>query len=142
MAALVASQCSVPIKSVTLFERSFQGFYVNNFLDNALCLGDILQAEGYINIFMGGAPISYAGRSNFLTTHGYTEVYGKNDWKDLGETQFNDWGLYDDRLIYQAKEKIKHLETQSTPYNLTLLTVDTHFPSVSYETCQNEVQKR
>ncbi len=37
------------------------------------------------------------------------------------------WGYEDKRLFEFAKEKLTELSTQDQPFNLTMLTVDTHF---------------
>jgi phosphoglycerol transferase len=42
----------------------------------------------------------------------------------------NDWGLYDDMLFIEAEKKLDELESHpNTPFNLTLLTIDTHGPN-------------
>ena len=37
------------------------------------------------------------------------------------------WGYEDERLFQNAKNKLMELSAQEEPFNLTLLTVDTHF---------------
>ncbi|MDD6422706.1 MAG: sulfatase-like hydrolase/transferase, partial [Intestinibaculum porci] len=39
------------------------------------------------------------------------------------------WGYEDEKLFGFAKEKLNNLSKQSKPFNLTMLTVDTHFPT-------------
>lgn len=129
IAGIVSSQCGVPLRPVTMKDGNLSNEAVKTFMANATCLGDVLQRAGYKNIFMGGAGLDFAGKGKFLLTHGYDEIYGKSDWRELGETQFNEWGLYDDRLLANAKKKIDQLEAKGELYNLTLLTLDTHPPS-------------
>jgi len=130
IAALVATQCALPLKRVTLYDENTQGEAIRTFLPNATCLGDILAGKGYRNIFMGGASATFAGKGKFLSSHGYQEVYGKEDWlrAGAGEDQLNGWGLYDGRLIDRAKLKVSELQASGQPFNLTLLTVNTHEP--------------
>lgn len=128
IAGIVSSQCGFPLKTVIQGGNEL-GQNVKQFLPGAICLGDILKDQGYKNIFMGGASLSFAGKGKFLSHHGYTELYGSEEWKKLGEKNFSGWGLYDDDLFKQAKKKISELEKQRAPYNLTMLTVDTHHPS-------------
>jgi len=139
MGGIVSSQCGIPLKQIFLFNGNAQGSKVRNFLPGATCLGDILKEHGYTNIFMGGASHSFAGKGKFLSEHGYTEIYGAKEWRQLGEKNFNGWGLYDDDLFKQAKKRISELEKQKAPYNLTMLTVDTHHPSgFISETCRQK----
>lgn len=129
MAGIVSSQCGVPLRPVTMKDYNASNEQVKVFMANATCLGDVLKRAGYTSIFMGGAGLDFAGKGKFLLTHGYDEVYGKTDWREQGETQFNEWGLYDDRLLANAKKKIDQLEAKNELYNLTLLTVDMHPPA-------------
>ena len=130
IAALVATQCALPLKRVTLYDENTQGEAVRSFLPNATCLGDILAQQGYRNVFMGGASPSFAGKGKFLHSHGYHEVYGKEDWIEGGAPpeQLNGWGLYDGRLLAKARLKLQELQAGGQPFNLTLLTVNTHEP--------------
>jgi phosphoglycerol transferase len=131
IAALVATQCALPLKRVTLYDENTQGEAVRSFLPNATCLGDILAQHGYRNVFMGGASPTFAGKGKFLHSHGYHEVYGKEDWVQAGALpdQLNGWGLYDGRLLAKARIKLQELEAAKQPFNLTLLTVNTHEPN-------------
>jgi phosphoglycerol transferase len=129
IAGIVSSQCGVPLRPVTMRDGNASNEHVKAFMSNATCLGDVLKRAGYKNIFMGGAGLDFAGKGKFLLSHGYDEVYGKTDWREQGETQLNEWGLYDDRLLAIAKKKIDQLEAKGELYNLTLLTLDMHPPS-------------
>lgn len=139
IAGIVSSQCGVPLRPVTMKDGNLSNEEVKTFMHNATCLGDVLKRAGYKNIFMGGAGLDFAGKGKFLLSHGYDEVYGKTDWREQGETQFNEWGLYDDRLLANAKTKIDQLEAKGEPYNLTLLTVDMHTPTgFISDTCKKQ----
>ena len=131
IAAIVASQCALPLKRLTLFDINTQGVVMNAFLPNATCLGDILAQHGYRNVFMGGASPAFAGKGKFLNAHHYHEVYGKEDWQGLGvgASGMNGWGLFDDELFRRARAKLSELHATGRPFNLTLLTVDTHDPT-------------
>lgn len=129
IASIVASQCGAPLRPVTMKDGNLSNEEIKAFMANATCLGDVLKRAGYTNIYMGGAGLDFAGKGKFLLSHGYDEVYGKSDWRAQGETQFNEWGLHDDRLLANAKKKIDELEAKGELYNLTLLTVDMHPPT-------------
>ena len=130
IAAMVATQCGVPLERVTVFDGNTQGEMINSFLKKAVCLPDILAAHGYHNVFMGGASTSFAGKDKFLNQHHYHEVYGREEWLRSGalESNMNGWGLYDADLFQRAKTKLRELSAAHQKFDLTLLTVDTHEP--------------
>lgn len=131
IAGIVSTQCGIPLKSHALFDGNQQGEKVKSFLPGARCLGEVLADNGYKNVFLGGASLYFAGKGKFFAQHGYSELYGKEEWSRAGHKQFNDWGLYDDALFKEAKVKVDALQKSRQPFNLTLLTVDTH-PSFGY----------
>lgn len=128
MAGIVSSQCGVPLKSLSLFNIDNQKAKIKSFLPGIDCLGDVLARDGYKNIFMGGASLYFADKGKFFAEHGYSETYGKEEWSRSGVKHFSDWGLYDDDLFKRARIKLDELEKAKSPFNLTLLTVDTHIP--------------
>lgn len=128
IAAIVSTQCGVPLKLIGLHDINRQGENVSRFMPGAICLGDVLEGAGYRNVFLGGASHEFAGKGKFLAEHGYSTVYGREEWARAGQSRFNDWGLYDDDLFAMATQKLDELEAAGQPFNLTLLTVDTHHP--------------
>ena len=129
IAAMVATQCGVPLRFVqTDMNQSNPELRV--FLPGAVCLGDILHRYGYRNVFMGGAPLSFSGKRQFLQDHHFDLVYGRTEWlkEGIGPGAFNEWGLYDDELLRQARRKLVELHASGQHFNLTLLTLDTHNP--------------
>jgi phosphoglycerol transferase len=130
IAAIVATQCGVPLERVTIFDGNTQGQMVDSFLNQAVCLPDILAAHGYRNVFMGGGSQTFAGKDKFFKQHHYHEILGKEDWlkRGIAEADMNGWGLYDADLFSQAKAKLRELATSHQKFDLTLLTVDTHEP--------------
>jgi len=110
-----------------------------NFAPEVKCLGDVLKQHGYKNIFMGGADLNFAGKGQFLTQHGYDIAYGKQHWENLGERDFNQWGLHDDRLFLQAKKILLDLDKLAQPFNLTMLTLNLHEPDgFTDTTCESQ----
>lgn len=137
MAGIVSSQCGIPLKATSLFNVTAQKEKEKSFLPRATCLGDVLFKNGYRNVFMGGASLYFAAKGSFFAQHGYAETYGKEDWARNGATNFNEWGLYDDELFSNARTKVDQLYRAKQPFNLTLLTVDTHPPhGYTSPTCQ------
>jgi len=130
IAALVATQCGVPLERVTIFDGNTQGQMMDSFLSKAVCLPDLLAQRGYRNVFMGGASARFAGKDKFLRQHHYHEIYGKEEWLQRGASEggMNGWGLYDAELFREAKAKLRALSASKQRFNLSLLTVDTHEP--------------
>lgn len=129
MGGIVSTQCGVPLKTLTIFDGNQQGEKFKEFLPGITCIGDILSKNGYQNILLQGGALSFSGAGKFFTQHGYSKTLGKEYWKDLGEKNFNQWGLYDDDLLKHAKNEVERLNKSKNPYNLTLVTIDTHFPN-------------
>ena len=128
MAGMVSSLCGTPL----LYESSFGGNEVlfSRLLDKATCLPDVLNSAGYQQIFMGGAALSFASKGSFLREHGFDTTLGRHEL--VGEIEdpnyVTGWGLYDDSLFSQALKQFASLAASEQPFNLTLLTVDTHHP--------------
>ncbi|HWP12718.1 MAG TPA: sulfatase-like hydrolase/transferase [Ramlibacter sp.] len=131
IAGMVASQCGVPLRIVSQSDVKPRGGNVRAFLPGATCLGDILHAHGYRNVFLGGAPLSFAGKGKFLQDHHYDEAFGREEWQKAGvdPKTLGEWGLYDDELYARAKLKLRELHASGQRFNLTLLTLDTHNPN-------------
>ena len=128
MAGIVSSLCGTPL----LYESSFGGNEVlfSRMLDKATCLPDVLNDAGYQQIFMGGAALGFANKGSFLREHGFDTTLGRHELvNELADPNYvTGWGLYDDSLFSQALEQFNSLAASEQPFNLTLLTVDTHHP--------------
>jgi phosphoglycerol transferase len=129
IAGMVATQCGVPLKVYAQADLRAEG-PGKAFLAGATCLGDVLQAHGYRNVFLGGAPLSFSGKGRFLKDHGYQEAWGREEWVRAGARpgELQAWGLYDDALFARARKRLAELHAAGQPFNLTLLTLDTHNP--------------
>lgn len=148
IAGLVASQCGVLLKEDNQFDIRQQlglksinriGEQVDSFMPGITCLGDILSEAGYANHFVGGADPEFAGKGKFFQEHGYDSVKGRPHWESVGETNFTKWGLHDDDLLRHAKTELDQLHAAEKPFNLTVLTVDTHRPEGHLsETCEKK----
>jgi len=129
IAGMVASQCGYPLfgshdvggNSLSMFDE---------FLPKASCLGDLLEKDGYRMTFIGGADARFAGKKDFLESHGYSEILDRDYLLKFLEdkTYRNDWGIFDDTLFDYAIKKFRTLSIEKSPFLLTLLTLDTHHP--------------
>lgn len=129
MGGLVASQCGTPL--LHGFGAGGNDILQNGFLNRAVCLGDILDDAGYRQVFLGGATTRFAGKGAFLSAHGYHEVNGREELAPLLEQEqtLSSWGLYDDALFDIAVDRFHTLGDNDRPFNMTLLTLDTHHPN-------------
>ena len=127
MGAMVAQTSGLPLKLNLRAENVEEDIQV---LPGATVLGDMLAAQGYRQVIMFGSEGEFAGRKQYFEGHGNYEV------KDLAYAQQNGlvppdyrvwWGFEDHKLFQFAEDKLLELSEQDTPFNLTLLTVDTHF---------------
>lgn len=129
---MVGAMCALPLRSTMPWE------HVNTLLPNVetplpgeACLGDVLAAHGYRTVFMGGAPLGFAGKGKFLGAHGFAELHGASDLLPLlkDPDYRSGWGIHDDTLFGFAISKLDALADSDSPFALVLLTLDTHHPS-------------
>ena len=127
MAALVAHSSGLPLK-LSIGANSYGNY--EKHLPGATTIGDILEDNGYNQMFMIGSKSTFGGRDKFYVQHGNYFVY---DWfylVDNGVYTAEDyvwWGYEDESLYKYAQEEILKLASKDEPFNFTMLTVDTHF---------------
>lgn len=102
----------------------------DTFFNDITALGDILKGEGYRQMFLCGSEAEFGGRELYFATHGDFEIrdykYASNNGIiPQGYRVF--WGFEDSRLFSMARDSLAELAASGEPFNLTLLTVDTHF---------------
>ena len=101
-----------------------------HFFAGAVTLGDILESAGYCQNLMIGSDATFGGRRLYFTEHGNYNIYDYNYASENGLIPPDYrvwWGYEDEKLFSFAKDKLTELSQQSTPFNFTMLTVDTHF---------------
>lgn len=128
LAGMISSQCSIPVKGTS----GFSSYAASSYLPNLICLGDILNLRGYNSYFLVGPELEFSGMDKYYKGHGYQNTYGLNEWKKLGLSKalFTGWGggIQDDTLLEEAGKIIASNSRTSTPYNLTIITTDSHAP--------------
>ena len=100
------------------------------FFPNTITIGDILGQAGYNQTLMIGSDATFGGRRLYFTEHGNYSIADYNYAVESGmipEDYKVWWGYEDQKLFGFAKEQLLQLSEQDEPFNLTLLTVDTHF---------------
>ena len=101
-----------------------------NFFPGITTLGDILEDAGYRQELVIGSDAVFGGRQLYFEQHGNYEIYDYNYSKSNGEIPedyYVWWGYEDQRLFENAKKRLNELADSEQPFNLTMLTVDTHF---------------
>ena len=133
--AISASQCGLPL---FLPNQAILTHGSEEFLGSAICLGDVLEDEGYHLAYYGGASLGFTGKGKFFKTHGFTEVYGKDELRlKLDDPDYlNFWGLYDDSLLDISFKRFLELSETKEKFGLFLLTIDAHTPGYSSKQCE------
>ena len=129
MGAMFGQSTGVPLK-LPISGLQVESQIVTNFFPSLTALGDILKNEGYHQVLMIGSDASFGGRKAFFETHGGFEIFDYTTAKVkslIPEDYFVFWGFEDARLFSFAKDELQTLAEGDEPFNLTLLTVDTHF---------------
>ena len=113
--------------------------YITTFASKLTTMGDILQRDGYRQMFLCGSDAEFGGRKNYYTQHGDYEIYDLNSARSDGHLPEDYqvwWGFEDFHLYEYAKEQLTDLAASGEPFNLTMLTVDLHhFGGYECELC-------
>lgn len=125
MAGIFAQTSGVPLQISLGNNMDTQ----ESFFPGLCTLGDILAGENYRQIFLIGSDATFGGRRLYFQNHGNYEFRDYN-WA-VGEhlipaDYYRWWGYEDEKLFSYAKNTLKELSEGSQPFNLTMLTVDTH----------------
>ncbi len=127
MAALFGHTSGLPLQ-ISIADNSMDT--QEAFFPSLITLGDILEEEGYKQVFMIGSDASFGGRKLYFSDHGSYELLDYFYALEQGLIPKHYkvfWGYEDKRLFSFAKEQLLQLSKESEPFNVTLLTVDTHF---------------
>ena len=129
MGAIFGESTGLPLK-ISIEQNSMDS--QKHFFPSVTALGDILEEEGYTQKFLLGSVGYFGGRKLFMEDHGNVAMEDFSYWKRKGKFPRNywvNWGFEDEKLFLYAKEELENLDKAGKPFNLTLLTVDTHFPN-------------
>ncbi|RGO35386.1 phosphoglycerol transferase [Dorea longicatena] len=127
MGAMFAQTSGLPL-SISIDDNAMDT--QDTFFKDTTTLGDILQKEGYSQTLLIGSDATFGGRRLYFEEHGDYDILDynyaiENGW--IPEDYKVWWGYEDEKLFEFAKNKLTELSQQDTPFNLTMLTVDTHF---------------
>ncbi|MBO4449415.1 MAG: sulfatase-like hydrolase/transferase [Clostridiales bacterium] len=127
MGALVAQTSGVPIIGSI---GNAAASYADSFYPGLRTIGDILKEQGYNQVFMCGSEATFGGRALYFREHGGYQVFDYDYARNNGYIPKDYrvwWGYEDKKLLEFAKKRLTELNGEGRPFNLTMLTVDTHF---------------
>ena len=128
MGAIFGQSTGLPLK-ISIEQNSMDS--QKSFFPSVVSIQDILKEEGYTQKFLLGSVGYFGGRELFMKDHGDVQVEDFSYWKRKNKfprDYWVNWGFEDEKLYNYAKEELLSLSKEGKPFNLTLLTVDTHFP--------------
>ncbi|MCM1124041.1 MAG: LTA synthase family protein [Eubacterium sp.] len=134
VAALVAQTSGTPLK----LAAGKRHINFDSCLPGVVSIGDLLEQQGYHNVFMAGSDFSFAGKQEYFTQHGNYEILDYSSALETGmlpEGYRVYWGFEDQKLYEFAKEKITALANEEQPFHFSMLTVDTHAGSNGEAVC-------
>ena len=127
MGAMFAQTSGLPLNiSISANDMDTQ----DSFFPGVTTLGDILSDAGYTQSLLIGSEAQFGGRKLYFQEHGNYEMedYSYAIENGLIPSDYKVWWGYEDQKLFEfAKEKLLQLSQGDEPFNLTMLTVDTHF---------------
>lgn len=129
-ASLVSQTSGVPLKiSVDDIDNSDHKY--KTFLPGAYTLNDLLTDEGYNQTFMMGSDKAFGSRDVYFETHGNMDIFDYNaaiKAHKIAKNYHVWWGYEDSKLFEFSKDEALRLASLNKPFNLTILTANTHHP--------------
>ena len=126
--AMFAQSTGLPLKVAINANRISK---VDDFFPKIVAIGNILQQQGYRQELLIGSKKVFGGRGAFYKGHGDYDIRDydyalENGLIPEGYEVF--WGYEDEKLFEFARNDLLEMAESGQPFNLTMLTVDTHFP--------------
>lgn len=125
IAGMVSSTAGIPLK-LPFGSNDYTGG--GKFLPGAYTLGDVLEKNEYHNYLLIGSEAEFGGRKFYFDYHGNYKIYDynyakENSWIDY---DYREWWGYEDKKLYEFAKNILNDISKDEPFNLTMLTADTH----------------
>ncbi len=127
--ALVTQTAGITLKVPLLTDEYDEN---EDYLPGAYTIGDVLGNAGYNQVLLFGSDARFADRKPYFVNHGNYKIVDTKSLKDEGrlpEDYMEWWGFEDEKLFTYAKEELTKLGESGEPFNFTMLTADSHFPS-------------
>lgn len=126
VAAMVAQGSGIPL-NIPIGENDF--VTSNKYLPGCYSIGEVLKQGGYNNELLIGSQAVFSGRKYYYEMHGDYDIHDYDYFIESGRFNSDErdwWGMVDRYLFEFAKEDALELASKDEPFNLTILTVDTH----------------
>ena len=125
--SIIGARTGLPIK----INPDRKGYSKDKFMSGSYALGDLLNDHGYNQEIISGSQLSYGGLDYFYKLHGNYKIIDpdsleENNYKLKAEDK-GKWGFNDKYLFEISKERLDNLAKEEKPFNLEILTIDTHF---------------
>jgi hypothetical protein len=128
VAGMVAQTSGVPLNIPSGGNKDDAEALVS--LPGVTSLGDVLEDNGYHNVLFIGSDAKFANRNVYFQDHGNYDIddyYWAIRQGLIPKNYYVWWGYEDKKLFDFAKDEANTLASGDQPFNLTLLTTDTHF---------------
>ncbi len=126
-ASIFANSSGIPFK-VRIGKNDY---HPKNFLNGSYTLGDLLKDNGYYNELISAARVSFGGIEEYFTKHGDYNIIDEKTLSKYGfelkQNNRSGWGFNDRYLFDIAKQRLNELSSNDKPFNLELITIDTHY---------------
>lgn len=133
MAGTIANLCAIP---QNVFMSNMFGAHLDRyrFLDNVLCISDVLDSAGYKSVAILGYDGRFVGSYNFFDTH-KMEIFDQKNVEEFVLANnlksefgvFGSWGFKDNLVFEYAKDFLRNYDF-ATPLALFIPTNDMHIP--------------
>jgi phosphoglycerol transferase len=128
LAGHVAATCGLPMLPIGMITGN-RFDWGEEILPRADCLGDVLETNGYTNVFLKGASLNFAGTRGFATSHGYHRLLGFEELYQRFPDRHNAWGLHDEDLFAVGYDEVVALRAKGAPFSLMMTTLGGHQPT-------------
>lgn len=144
MGAIFSQTSGLPLQTGAIGRNDMDTQEV--FYPTITTLGDILAAQDYRQIFLIGSNAMFGGRRLYLENHGgyeFRDLIWAKQTGHISPGYYVWWGYEDEKLFEFGKETLQELAAGDQPFNLTMLTVDTHMTGgYTCRLCGDEFEDR
>lgn len=108
-----------------------KGYTKKKYMGGVYNLGDLLKDHGYHNELISAANTTYGSFKDYFINHGNYNIIDVDNLDEYGikitKKDKCNWGFNDRCLFEVAKKRLDTLSKEKKPFNMQLITIDTHF---------------
>lgn len=126
MGGIFAQSAGLPLQ-IPIYQNGMDT--QSRFFPGIKTIGEILQEAGYHQVYLLGSDATFGGRRLYYETHGAYDIEDYPYALEAGwiPEDYKVWWGYEDRKLFEmAQKRLTELAGEDEPFNLTMLTVDTH----------------